>query len=342
MSFRGQRFAVLSLVVGLSMAAPLGAMPAHAADADVRRRAMGADDPEGQGPLQRPGERRLQRADARRPCAPIRNRPACKQTGQLDAATSGHMLAARQSTAQSTMGNLAGPGGKPQPSQTNRNVEPPKPLASPTTRVETHGSETGVQALGVIGHSAGPSSAARRQAARSSASARQPRSAARSEPAPAPRPAASRGARPRRAGPAGCSPDPRRFRRSGGAGRDAGSSRPGGNRPDGAGLGAFGWSSPCWPALSASPALPSGAAAGGRPAPASPRRARIRRKPAASRASTAGGIRVRERPCCAPPVPHEILRKACPRQIAAAFYFTITYLSKQISFPALCSKHREA
>ena len=39
MSFRGQRFAVLSLVVGLSMAAPMGAVPAHAADptaADVQ------------------------------------------------------------------------------------------------------------------------------------------------------------------------------------------------------------------------------------------------------------------------------------------------------------------
>jgi peptidoglycan hydrolase-like protein with peptidoglycan-binding domain len=80
-----------------------------------------------------------------------------QQTGKLDAATSGHMLAARQSTTQSTMGNLAGPNGKPQPSQINRNVEPPKPLASPTTRVDTHGSETGVQALGVIGQSGGQS-----------------------------------------------------------------------------------------------------------------------------------------------------------------------------------------
>ena len=79
-----------------------------------------------------------------------------KQTGQLDAATSGHMLAARQSAAPSSMGNLAGPNGKPQPSQVNRNVEPPKPLAAPTTRVYTHGRNTGVQALGVIGHSGKP------------------------------------------------------------------------------------------------------------------------------------------------------------------------------------------
>jgi hypothetical protein len=55
------------------------------------------------------------------------------------------------------MGNLAGLGGKPQPSQTRRDVEPPKPLASPTTRVDSHGSEQGVQALGVIGHSGGHS-----------------------------------------------------------------------------------------------------------------------------------------------------------------------------------------
>jgi peptidoglycan hydrolase-like protein with peptidoglycan-binding domain len=123
-----------------------------------------------------------------------------KQTGQLDAATSGHMLAARQSTAQSTMGNLAGPNGKPQPSQTTRNVEPPKPLASPTTRVDTHGSETGVQALGVIGQSGGQSGT--RSTERSAAPAP---SAARSEPAPrvssnepaaAPRAAVARGAAP--------------------------------------------------------------------------------------------------------------------------------------------------
>ena len=129
------------------------------------------------------------------------------------------MLAARQSTALSSMGNLAGPNGKPQPTQINRNVEPPKPLASPTTRVDTHGSETGVQALGVIGHSVSQSRGNRcgHSAERSTAL-----SAARSEPAPRAsasisetgrRPSRIRRprSRPRRARPEGRTPDPRRF-----------------------------------------------------------------------------------------------------------------------------------
>jgi peptidoglycan hydrolase-like protein with peptidoglycan-binding domain len=157
MSFRGQRFAVLSLVIGLSMARPLGAVPAHAADAtsaDVQwaqtiLKTKGLYSGRANGDLNEPTR------DALRA---YQKSAGLKQTGQLDAATSGHMLAARQSSAQPTVGNLAGPGGKPQPSQINRNVEPPKPLASPTTRVEAHGSETGVQAMGVIGHSASPSS----------------------------------------------------------------------------------------------------------------------------------------------------------------------------------------
>ena len=157
MSFRGQRFAVLGLVIGLSMAVPLGTMPAHAADAtsaDVQwaqtiLKSKGLYNGRANGDLNEPTR------DALRA---YQKSAGLKQTGQLDAATSGHMLAARQSAAQPTVGNLAGPGGKPQPSQINRNVEPPKPLASPTTRVEAHGSESGVQALGVIGHSAGPSS----------------------------------------------------------------------------------------------------------------------------------------------------------------------------------------
>ncbi|GEO42055.1 hypothetical protein SAE02_62030 [Skermanella aerolata] len=189
MSFRGQRFAVLSLVIGLSMAAPLGAMPAHAADAtsaDVQwaqtiLKSKGLYSGRANGDLNEPTR------DALRA---YQKSTGLKQTGQLDAATSGHMLAARQSAAQPTVGNLAGPGGKPQPSQINRNVEPPKPLASPTTRVEAHGSESGVQALGVIGHSAGPSSSEGPR----ERSAAPP--AARSEAAPAPRPSASRGPAP--------------------------------------------------------------------------------------------------------------------------------------------------
>jgi peptidoglycan hydrolase-like protein with peptidoglycan-binding domain len=194
MSFRGQRFAVLSLVIGLSMAVPFGAMPAHAADAtsaDVQwaqtiLKSKGLYSGRANGDLNEPTR------DALRA---YQKSAGLKQTGQLDAATSGHMLAARQTTAQPTMGNLAGPGGKPQPSQINRNVEPPKPLASPTTRVEAHGSESGVQALGVIGHSAGPSSSGP-----SSSEGPRERSAtppaARSEAAPAPRPSTSRGPAP--------------------------------------------------------------------------------------------------------------------------------------------------
>lgn len=189
MSFRGQRFAVLSLVIGLSMAGPFGAVPAHAADAtsaDVQwaqtiLKSKGLYSGRANGDLNEPTR------DALRA---YQKSAGLKQTGQLDAATSGHMLAARQSAAQPTMGNLAGPGGKPQPAQVNRNVEPPKPQASPTTRVEAHGSETGVQALGVIGHSAGPSSS---EGSRER-SATPP--AARSESAPAPRPSASRGPAP--------------------------------------------------------------------------------------------------------------------------------------------------
>jgi peptidoglycan hydrolase-like protein with peptidoglycan-binding domain len=203
MSFRGQRFAVLSLVVGLSMAAPVGAGSARAAEpaaADVQwaqmiLKAKGLYSGRANGDFNEPTRAALRA---------YQKSAGLQQTGQLDAATSGHMLAARQSTTQSTMGNLAGPNGKPQPSQTNRNVEPPKPLASPTTRVDTHGSETGVQALGVIGQSVGQSGghSSGRPAERSAAPAP---STARSEPAPrtssnepasAPRPSVARGAAP--------------------------------------------------------------------------------------------------------------------------------------------------
>ena len=191
MSFRGQRFAVLSLVVGLSMAAPLGAVPAYAADptaADVQwaqmiLKAKGLYNGRANGDFNEPTR------DALRA---YQKSVGLKQTGQLDAATSGHMLAARQSTAQSSMGNLAGPNGKPQPSQINRNVEPPKPLASPTTRVDTHGSETGVQALGVIGHSSAQSVG--HSAARSEPAPRA--SASTSETTAAPRVSVARGAAP--------------------------------------------------------------------------------------------------------------------------------------------------
>jgi peptidoglycan hydrolase-like protein with peptidoglycan-binding domain len=203
MSFRGQRFAVLSLVVGLSMAAPMGAGSAYAAEptaADVQwaqsiLKAKGLYSGRANGDFNEPTRAALRA---------YQKSAGLKQTGQLDAATSGHMLAARQSTTQSTMGNLAGPTGKPQPSQVNRNIEPPKPLASPTTRVDTHGSETGVQALGVIGQSVGQSGghSSGRPAERSAAPAP---STARSEPAPrtssnepasAPRPSVARGAAP--------------------------------------------------------------------------------------------------------------------------------------------------
>jgi hypothetical protein len=123
MSFRGQRFAVLSLVVGLSMAAPMGAGSAYAAEptaADVQwaqsiLKAKGLYSGRANGDFNEPTRAALRA---------YQKSAGLKQTGQLDADTSGHMLAARQSTTQSTMGNLAGPNGKPQPSQTNRNVEP--------------------------------------------------------------------------------------------------------------------------------------------------------------------------------------------------------------------------
>src|SRR4051794_5000606 len=184
MSFRGQWLAVLSVVMGLSMAAPLGALTAYAADAtaaDVQwaqmiLKAKGLYSGRANGDLNEPTR------DALRA---YQKSAGLKQTGQLDAATSGHMLSARQSAAPSSMGNLAGPGGKPQPSQINRNVEPPKPLASPTTRVDTHGSDTGVQALGVIGHSASQSAGqSGGHSSGHSAERSAPPPAAHSEPAP--------------------------------------------------------------------------------------------------------------------------------------------------------------
>ena len=98
MSFRGQRFAVLSLVVGLSMAAPLGAVPAYAAEptaADVQwaqmiLKAKGLYSGRANGDFNEPTR------DALRA---YQKSAGLKQTGQLDAATSGHMLAARQSAA---------------------------------------------------------------------------------------------------------------------------------------------------------------------------------------------------------------------------------------------------
>jgi peptidoglycan hydrolase-like protein with peptidoglycan-binding domain len=206
MSFRGQRFAVLSLLIGLSMAAPLSAVPAYAAEptaADVQWAQMilkgkGLYSGRANGDFNEPTR------DALRA---YQKSAGLKQTGQLDAATSGHMLAARQSAAPSSMGNLAGPNGKPQPSQVNRNVEPPKPLASPTTRVDTHGSDTGVQALGVIGHSASQSagqsgghsgghSAERSAPPPAAHSEPAPHHASISEPAAAPRASVTRGAAP--------------------------------------------------------------------------------------------------------------------------------------------------
>ncbi len=238
MSFRGQRFAVLSLVIGLSMAAPLGAMPAHAADAtsaDVQwaqtiLKSKGLYSGRANGDLNEPTR------DALRA---YQKSAGLKQTGQLDAATSGHMLAARQTTAQPTMGNLAGPGGKPQPSQINRNVEPPKPLASPTTRVEAHGSEFGRPGAGrhrTFGRPVVQRPVVQRRTARAlgNPARRAVGSGSRTPAFGLSRP------RSRRAGPAGCSPHPSRLRRSGSTRRNARSSRPGGNRPYRPGLGAFG------------------------------------------------------------------------------------------------------
>src|SRR3954463_15204346 len=118
MSFRGQRFAVLSLLIGLSMAAPLIALPAHAAEptaADVQwaqtiLKGKGLYSGRANGDFNEPTRNALRA---------YQKSAGLKQTGQLDAATSAHMLAERQATAQSTMGNLAGPNGKPQPSQVN-------------------------------------------------------------------------------------------------------------------------------------------------------------------------------------------------------------------------------
>jgi hypothetical protein len=86
-----------------------------------------------------------------------------RQTGQLDQATTAHMLAERQSAASPTMGNLAGPGGRPQPSKVNRDAEAPKPTAAPRMGVDTHGSPEGEQALGVFGGHA-PTGASRDRA----------------------------------------------------------------------------------------------------------------------------------------------------------------------------------
>ena len=199
MSFRGRRLAVLSVLIGLSMASPLGAVPAHAADpaaADVQwaqtiLKGKGLYSGRANGDFNEPTRAALRA---------YQKSAGLKQTGQLDADTSGHMLAERQSTTQSTMGNLAGPGGKPQPSQIRRDVEPPKPLASPTTRVDAHGSEQGVQALGVIGHSGGISggqSGGRPEISHSATSRTEPGSRASSnEPVAAPRTAVARAAAP--------------------------------------------------------------------------------------------------------------------------------------------------
>ena len=238
MSFRGQRFAVLSLVIGLSMAAPLGAMPAHAADAtsaDVQwaqtiLKSKGLYSGRANGDLNEPTR------DALRA---YQKSAGLKQTGQLDAATSGHMLAARQTTAQPTMGNLAGPGGKPQPSQSQ-----PQRRATQAAGIADHpsrGSRVRVGRPGTRRHrtfgspsSSGPSSSEGPR----ERSATPP--AARSEAAPAPRPSASRGPAPGEPVPQAAPRTRVELRRSGSTRRNARSSRPGGNRPYRPGLGAFG------------------------------------------------------------------------------------------------------
>jgi hypothetical protein len=145
MAFRGRWLAVLALVAGLGVAAPsLNAFAADPAAADVQW-AQGILKGKGLYSGRQNGEWN----DATRSgLSAYQKAEGLKQTGQLDKATVDHMLAARQATASPTMGNLAGPNGKPPVSHVSRDVEPPKPLASPTTRVEAHGSAQGVDVLG--------------------------------------------------------------------------------------------------------------------------------------------------------------------------------------------------
>ena len=145
MAFRGRGLAVLALMAGLGMAAPsLDAFAADPAAADVQW-AQGILKGKGLYSGRQNGEWN----DATRSALSAYQKvEGLKQTGQLDKTTVDHMLAARQSAASPTMGNLAGPNGKPPVSHVSRDVEPPKPLASPTTRVEAHGSAQGMDVLG--------------------------------------------------------------------------------------------------------------------------------------------------------------------------------------------------
>src|SRR5690349_20605184 len=136
MSFRGRWLAVLTVTVGLGVAAPsVGALAAVPTAADVQW-AQGILKQKGRYSGRQAGELN----DATRSALSAYQKSAgLKQTGQLDAATVQHMLAGRQSAASPTMGNLAGPGGKPPATHTSRDVEPPKPQAAPQMRVEAHG-----------------------------------------------------------------------------------------------------------------------------------------------------------------------------------------------------------
>ncbi|UEM20592.1 peptidoglycan-binding protein [Skermanella mucosa] len=150
MGFRGHRLAVLSVAVCLSVSAP-GAGPADAADpksADVQwaqtiLKDKGFFKGRPNGDMNDPTRAALRA---------YQKSAGLKQTGQLDHATTSHMLAARQAATAPTMGNLAGPNGRPQPSQAPRG-EAPKPVAAPRTQVDSHGTPEGVQALGVVGQS---------------------------------------------------------------------------------------------------------------------------------------------------------------------------------------------
>lgn len=179
MGFRGHWLAVLSVAVCLSVSAP-GAGPARAADpksADVQwaqtiLKDKGFFKGRPNGDMNDPTRTALRA---------YQKSAGLKQTGELDQATTNHMLAARQAAAAPTMGNLAGPNGRPQPSQAPRG-EAPKPMAAPRTQVDSHGAPEGVQALGVVGRSSGQSETAGNSSYTAPAPAR--RAAAPGEPVP--------------------------------------------------------------------------------------------------------------------------------------------------------------
>ena len=345
MSFRGQRFAVLSsgnrFVDGGAFWRGAGACRR----ADIRRCAMGADDPEGEGPLQRPGERRLRRADARRPARlsevgwPEADRPARRrhvgpyaggapvrraaQHGQSGGA--GRQAAAQPNKPQRRAAEAAGIADHPSrcPRIGNRRPGAGRHRAF-GKRVISEGSASDRPHHPPRARNRRPAPCQYQRNHHGAARFRRPRSAP-GEPVPRPLP-----------GPESI-PSVRRHLKE--CVKLPTRLKPASPLP----LGCVRWSSPCWAAPSASPALPSGAAAGVRHAPALPPHAR-------EMAEDAAGAEFRQRKeyryrstraARHPSVIRNLKKRLVPRQNVAAFYFTITYLSNQISFPALCSKHRK-